>query len=130
MCVPASTVVVFWTVLFPYLSKFPVNLKFLLNFASYNQHGVCGVLALAELLVSNIPLPLHMFGWVGLWSTMYGFSQFIFNAYTGYWLYPFLDTSSIVSVYAVPALYVFHLACFYLVQWLASVRDRTRQKAA
>lgn len=120
-----------WFVLYPAALRYqpdasteimPVAL--LLSFYSINQHGVNAGLLFLDLLLNAIPLRIHMFGYVGIWSLLFLGWANIYHASTGKWLYPFLNTTKTWAPAAYLALYGAHWGFFLLAYYVALSKER------
>ncbi|GAB2220477.1 hypothetical protein Droror1_Dr00008130 [Drosera rotundifolia] len=84
------TDVVFWLVIYPFLT----SSDFKLNFYLFSMHSVNAVL-LIDTVLNCMRFPMFRFGYFILWTSTYVIYQWILHACVNLsWPYPFLDLSS------------------------------------
>ncbi|KAK9824146.1 hypothetical protein WJX72_008099 [[Myrmecia] bisecta] len=107
-----------WTVLWPIMRSHPdptlvaAFRDIMFSFTSCSQHGINGLLMLAELLLNNITFMPYMMGYVSLWSSAYSVWTMYYYLTTSHWLYPFLDAMQSWSPAAYLGMFILHWAFF------------------
>eukprot|EP00803_Ostreobium_quekettii_P008547 evm.model.scf_1603.2 EVM.evm.TU.scf_1603.2 scf_1603:12602-17333(-) len=64
---------------------------------SYVQHGYNVALLLGDFALNDIPYLRSVAPWSMLWAIAYGIFTSAYHSRTGTWLYPFVDTTNLVS---------------------------------
>jgi len=121
---------VLWGILYPLAKKAnedhpgSFDMYIILNFFSYNQHGINFVWLLIEFLLNDLPFfPVHVFC-VLLWAACYAIFAWIFNSFTDWWAYPFLETRVPESPLWYIGLLAIHVIIFFV--WYGFYRLKLR----
>eukprot|EP00042_Codosiga_hollandica_P046879 m.499489 g.499489 ORF g.499489 m.499489 type:complete len:294 (-) comp57323_c2_seq2:605-1486(-) len=113
--------VVLWGILFPNTSGSDRSVD--LTFDSFNVHGANFVFMMFELFMSRIQFTPPHFIFVVILPMLYGYYQWIYRAFGGGWMYPFMDTTVNTAGLWYLGLMVAHIAFFFLVYTLTLFRN-------
>eukprot|EP00850_Spirogloea_muscicola_P003550 SM000014S00338 [mRNA] locus=s14:742159:744047:- [translate_table: standard] len=102
---------VLWLILFPEAIAAHRTAQ-ILNFISYNMHGLNAVSMAGEFCLNSMRFPWFRFSYMVLWSVGFVLFSWYRHIYNHWWPYPFLDYADPYAPLWYVGLLAFHFVCF------------------